>query len=75
MKLYIDTCVISGHAKGELTPNETAAFNRLLGQYASGEITLVTSTVAKDELNRIPMEYRASHEQVYQRLKEIPAAG
>ena len=75
MKVYIDTCVISGFAKGELSTQEAEAFSILLKLHADGSVILVTSTVAKEEISRIPQEYRAPHESVYAQLEDIPAVG
>jgi predicted nucleic acid-binding protein len=75
MKIYIDTCVISGHAKGDLNTQEAQAFKKLLGLYINGEVSLLTSTVAKEEIDRIPEEYRTPHEGTYSQLRSIPAAG
>jgi predicted nucleic acid-binding protein len=75
MKVYIDTCVISGHAKGDLSTQEAEAFARLLTLHADGRVILLTSTVAQEEISRIPQEYRAPHESIYTQLENIPAVG
>jgi predicted nucleic acid-binding protein len=75
VKVYIDTCVISGHAKGDLPPRESRAFAELLSLHTDAKVALLTSPVAKDEIDRIPQAYRTPHEDTYAQLKSIPSAG
>ena len=75
MNLYLDTCVISGHAKGDLSADEVRAVTELLSLYSTGKVSLVTSTVTKEEIDRIPEKYRAVHEETYELLKSIQAIG
>jgi hypothetical protein len=39
-----------------------------------GEVSLVTSHIAKTEIDRVPQAYRAAHEVIYNLLADIPAA-
>jgi hypothetical protein len=71
LKLYIDTCVISGCAKDDFNPDDAWAFDALLEQHDAGGVVLITSAVAKRELDRIPPQWRASHYEVYQRLTRV----
>lgn len=75
MKIYVDTCVISGHAKNELNAQEARAFTKLLELYKQGEVSLLTSAVSREEIDRIPKQYRTPHEGILEQLRNIPAAG
>ena len=69
---YLDTCLISGIARNDLQPREQDALRELLGLYERGTLRLLTTSVAHDEISRIPEEYRAPHEDVYSRLLNVP---
>ncbi len=71
---YLDTCIVSGVAKGDLRLEEEEALLKLLQAWKHGAISLVTSSIAKDEINRIPSRYRVKHEIIYNLLNDVPVA-
>jgi len=71
---YLDTCIVSGLAKSDLTGADASALLRVLEAWRTGEIELVTSDVTKKEISRIPAEYRAPHLAIYNLLLDVPAA-
>jgi hypothetical protein len=71
---YLDTCIVSGVAKGDLRPEEEEALLKLLQARKHGAISLVTSSVAKDEIDRIPPQHRVKHEMIYNLLNDVPVA-
>ncbi len=75
MKVYLDTCIISGLAKEDLDESEWAASLQILKLHKDKVIETITSPVAKEEIDRIPEIYRSRHLEVYDLLKGIPAVG
>ena len=70
--VYLDTCIISGLAKEDLPTEEYGTLTRILALRKRGVIQLITSTVAKAELDKIPDEFRTKHEIIYNLLDDIP---
>ncbi len=70
--VYLDTCIISGLAKEDLTEKELNALMELLKLHKKGEVSLVTSSVTMQELEKIPSTARRKHELIYLLLKDIP---
>jgi len=71
---YLDTCIVSGLAKEDLSPDELEALRRILEERKQGNVSLVTSQVAKEEIERIPEEHRSKHEIIYNLLSDVPVA-
>ncbi|MBW1682874.1 MAG: hypothetical protein JRJ83_15870 [Deltaproteobacteria bacterium] len=71
---YLDTCIVSGLAKEDLDPAQLVALLKILEERKHGRVLLVTSPVAKEEIDRIPEEYRTKHEVIYNLLSDVPLA-
>ncbi len=71
---YLDTCIVSGLAKQDLGSDELAALRKILKAWDRGKISLVTSSVAQEEIEKIPKEHRIEHETIYNLLSEVPVA-
>jgi hypothetical protein len=71
---YLDTCIISGLARRDLSAQELAALERILAAHKRGEVSLVTSQIAKTEIERVPQAHRSPHEVIYYLLADVPAA-
>jgi hypothetical protein len=71
---YVDTCIVSGMAKGDLSAADLSALRRILEAREAGTIELVTSDVTKREIDQIPPQYRAPHEAIYELLARVPVA-
>jgi predicted nucleic acid-binding protein len=74
IKAYLDTCIVSGLAKGDLPIAERTALAKVLRLHKAQNIQLVTSSLVKDEIDKIPEEYRWQHETIYNLLANIPIA-
>jgi predicted nucleic acid-binding protein len=72
---YLDTCVISVLVEPDPEPSEVDAMLQLLRAHKRGQVFLVTSLRAKEEIDRIPAEFRARHEALYWLLTDLPEAG
>lgn len=70
--VYLDTCIVSGLAKGDLAPDEAKALQRILEARKRGAVVVVTSQVTKGEISAIPEIHRASHEVLYNLLEDVP---
>ena len=71
---YLDTCIVSGLAREDLNHDQLAALLQILEERKSGRVSLVSSLVAKEEIDRIPEEYRFKHEIIYNLLSDVPIA-
>ncbi len=70
--VYLDTCIISGIAKMDLPEEEISSLLAVLKHGKKGNLKIITSKVSKDEINKIPIEYRQKHELIYYLLTELP---
>ena len=52
VRVYLETCIVSGLARVDLQPADASALIRVLEARKAGRVELVTSQVAKAELNR-----------------------
>ncbi len=68
-KIYFDTCVISAIVKKDIGKENCNALDKIL---ALKTINLVTSDIAKKEIEKIPSDYREEHENAYNALLNIP---
>ena len=73
-KTYLDTCIVSGLAKGDLDESNQAALLRVLKARKRGDLEIVTSSVAADEINAIPPDHRLEHEVMYNLLDDVHLA-
>jgi hypothetical protein len=71
-KIYLDTCLISGLANYDLKSEEQEALKDIFNLYKQKEIQLVSSDKAKEELEKIPKEWRAKHIEIYDLLDNLP---
>jgi hypothetical protein len=70
-RLYLDTCIISGIAKEDLQTDQRAAVTELLRLHKQKVIQLVTSEMAKVEIDKIPVQHRSKHEAIYSLLADV----
>ncbi len=70
-RVFLDTCVISGHVKQDMRPPDQVAFDQLAGLVGESRLTFAASTVAREEIDRIPLQWRASHEREYETLRIV----
>ena len=71
---YLDTCIVSGLAKGDLSQGEMEALTCILQKRKAGEVHLVTSPVVQDEISRVSNETRSKHMIIYNLLNDVPRA-
>jgi hypothetical protein len=74
LNAYLDTCIVSGLAKEDLKADELEALRQILEKRKQGNVSLVTSRIAKEEIEKIPVTYRFKHEIVYNLLSDVPVA-
>jgi hypothetical protein len=74
LRIYVDTCVVSGLAKPDLSPPTIEALWRILDLHEARHVHLLTSSVMKDEIAKIPEQYRTPHRALYTLLAKIPIA-
>ena len=67
--VYLDTCVISGYVKEDMEPSDNDAFKKIVNMSQSKELLLCTSTVAKEEIKRLPIKYQTTHIEMYNTLQ------
>ena len=72
MKAYLDTCIVSGLAKSDLSSTEQEALNEILDFHDAGSVELCVSAEVEDELSEIPNEDREPHLQVFRRFRDLP---
>jgi hypothetical protein len=68
--VFFDACVLSAAARGD-HPGQTSAISCLLGAAAAGAIRAVASSRVREELDRIPVQYRAAHLAVFDKLQQF----
>lgn len=69
---YLDTCIISGIAKADLKQDQQTATLELLELRKKGIVFIVTSEIAKTEIEKIPEKYRYQHQAIYFLLSDVP---
>ena len=72
--VVLDTCVISGIVRGDLKSEDAAALSVMASMVAKSTLTMWTSPVAREEIDRIPAEYRDAHLERYDTLRQIRAS-
>ena len=71
---YLDTCIISGLAKQDIALAEQTALLKILEAQKSGKVALVTSDMARREIDNIPQQHRIKHQFIYNLIAEVPIA-
>jgi hypothetical protein len=66
-RIYFDTCIISGIAKNDLARDEMQALFKII----QSPYFLCTSEVSKDEIEKIPKQFRIEHSRVYELLLKL----
>jgi hypothetical protein len=69
---YLDTCIVSGLAKGDLAQADIEALLKVLQRHKDRAVSLVTSRVTKEEIDCIPRKYHLLHEVIYNLLVDLP---
>jgi predicted nucleic acid-binding protein len=72
--VYFDTCIIGNLVKQDASPADIAALRTILDAANERRIDLVASTVAREEINKIPEQYRLAHETIYSLLSRLPGS-
>jgi predicted nucleic acid-binding protein len=72
LRVYLDTNIISAWVKKDIAPEEFEALQLVLLAFHSEKLTLCTSHVAGEELDRLPDEHRRMHRLVYEFIKRVP---
>ena len=57
-----------------MRPEDAAAFCDMAQMVCRSDLTMWSSTVARDEIDRIPPEYRAAHVKEYEALRIVRAS-
>lgn len=70
-KIYLDTSVISGCVKRDMKTTDYNAFKTIANKAQAKEIILCGSTVVKEEIDKIPYEYRHEHSEIYNTLNIV----
>lgn len=73
-RAYVDTCIVSGLAKGELSTTDVDALRHILEAHKTGRIELIASPLVRKEIEKIPAEYRSAHSVIYNLLADVPLA-
>jgi len=74
VKAYLDTVLVSSIVRRDLDEIEQAALSTLLQLRSSGRIEVVTSSVTREEIARLPREHRGPHEDILHLLELIELA-
>ena len=69
--ILVDTNIISGLVRGDLPPDQTQAVVTIVGMMQKSDVTLAGSTVMRDELNGIPVQWRSPHIAVADTLRTL----
>jgi hypothetical protein len=67
--VYVDTVIISGMVKRDLPTADLESMERILDAFQADNIDLRTSRLAKQELDRIPAQYRHNHVRLFRLIK------
>ncbi len=72
IRAYLDTCIISGIAKGDASQEDLGALEKILAKDKENVFELVTSSVVKQEIAAIPEAYREPHLKIFHLFSEVP---
>ena len=53
----------------DIKPSDIHAFQKIVHMSQKGELVLCTSTVAKEEIEKIPIQYQSTHIEIYETLQ------
>ena len=70
-RVFLDTCVISGHVNKDMRPVDQVAFDHLAGLVRESRLTFGASTVAREEIDRLLPPWRVSHVREYETLRIV----
>jgi len=73
-ELLLDTSVVSAFVNAQMQPTEEVAFKQILEHARRGQLSIYASTVTREEIDAIPLEYRSSHLRQYEALARLRAA-
>jgi hypothetical protein len=71
---YLDTCLVSALAKGDIAASQMSALTEILCRFQRAEVSLVCSKAVDDELAAIPKDYRGPHIRQLRVFGEVPRA-
>jgi predicted nucleic acid-binding protein len=69
---YLDTVLVSALVKEDIDRIEMVALKEILSLYKRGELSLVCSEAVKDELAKVPLDFRGEHMQQLEIFGSIP---
>ncbi len=69
-KIYFDTCIISGFVKQDMKSTDMNAFEKII-MVSDENKSFYSSTMALEELNKIPSSYRQGHTNYYKTLEIV----
>lgn len=72
--VYLDTCIVSGIAKMDLSDEELVSLGKILDRHKKGEIEMVTSPLTKSEIDQVPDKFRLKHNMIYSLLSDLQIA-
>ena len=72
LKGYLDTCLISAIVKSDLKDAEQLALVNIHEKYIAREIELFVSEHVEEELNKIPLNYRQQHLNMFEIFALVP---
>ena len=72
--VLVDTCVISGLARSDMKPEDSAAFCEMAAMVRDSNLTIWASTVARDEIDKVPPQFRQAHLDQYDALRTVRAS-
>src|SRR6266481_6082152 len=72
--VLVDTCVISGLARNDMKPEDAAAFCEMAAMVSDSKLTIWASTVAREEIDKVPVQFRQAHLDQYNALRTIRAS-
>lgn len=73
ISIYLDTCIVSGLAKGDIPAADLNAMEWILREHRVRNLRLSTSPVTRMELEKIPARFRIAHSAIYGLLDVVPA--
>ena len=74
MKGYLDTCLISTIVRSDLKENEQLALIKINNKFLANEVELFVSEHVEEELNKIPLQFRKKHLNVFGMFTSAPKA-
>lgn len=72
--ILVDTNIVSGLVKGDLPREQAQAVVAIVEMMRRSDVTITGTTVMRDELNKIPAQWRNSHVAVADTLRTLKTA-